>query len=176
MATTSTNSATNSATITVTNLAELTRKGNAFAGCSLIKTDSTRHPSKGDVKGREFILVPFAKFDGASFANFANLDAVTLPKLGGFAVMLKGTGGKTAKDDGEAFRLGFAELATIPAKVDALRAELGNCSDDTLGELMREFSKAYREAIVKMLARADVLRASGVKITRDTLKPEPKAK
>ena len=167
-----TNSATNSAT--VTNLAELTRKGGPFAGCAIVTPESATHHGRGDVKNKVYLLVPFARFNGEAFARYANLDATTLPA--GFAITIKGHGGKVAKDAGEAFRTGYGELAAIPAKIDALRAELGNCSDDTLGELMREFSRAYREAIVKMIARADVLRANGVTVTVDTLKPEPKAK
>lgn len=165
---------TNTTTTTVMNLADLTRKNCAFAGCSLIKPDSDAHPKKGDVKGREFILVPFTKFDGATFATFANLDAVTLPKLGGFAIMLKGAGGKTAYEPAEQFARGMAEIASVQARMTALRAELGSPSDEVMGEVMANFTGTFAQRILATLNRADAIRASGGKVTRENLKPEKK--
>lgn len=152
--------------VNVTNLSELTAAKGPFAGCAIIPAT---HTLKGDLKGRAYIALPFTKANLlGKLGKYANLEAVQTPT--GFGIVLKGTGGRTAKEPADAFQTGYAELLATETRVALLRASL-SLTDAQFGELMGRFNGTYAQRILAVLNRAETI---GTGVTFDTIKPEPK--
>lgn len=151
-----------------TSLEELTLKGASFAGKS-IKTGE-----KGPVKDRRYIGIPFSEFNGAEFAKYANLDLETLKTE--FAIMLKGKGGRTSDGPEEAFSAATAYFATVPARINTIRAKLGTSgkplTDAQFGELMARFKGSHVQALLAVINRYDVMTGAGSRVTFETLAPK----
>lgn len=136
----------------------LTGKGQPFAGKGKLAPEG------------KFLTVPY---DAALFGRIPNWGVKLETVKGEHRLTLVGKGGKTSYTGTKRIETGLADLATVPARLDALRAELGFSDLDAYGDFVAEcVTGTCAQQLLGIVNRADALRADGKPVTREALKPK----
>jgi hypothetical protein len=142
----------------------LTRKNQPFAGKAL-------------AKNADYLAIPTNEPRiGELLARATNWGVKLQTVKGEYRLTVIGTGGKTSDAPADAFNAAIADVRALPARIDAIRAQLGvkgqPLTDEQLGVIMARFKGSHVQCLVMLANRYDVMRTAKMPVTFDTLAPK----
>jgi hypothetical protein len=145
-------------------IAYLTRKGQPFAGKPL-------------AKDAEYLVVPVTEPKIGELLARATSWGVKLQTVKGeYRLTVIGSGGRTSDSPAEAFSTAYADVRALPARIDAIRAQLGTAgkplTDEQLGVIMARFKGSHVQCLLALANRYDVMTGAGSRVTFETLAPK----